>query len=399
MGYRSFTLRLEPSPRQCSVLDDLFRFQREVYNAALEERIGAWKQNGRSVNKRDQYRELTGWDDPRLKRFGVVVTRGSLLRLDRAFKAFFRRVQNGESPGFPRFKGENRFTSVEWEDGNGWKVVDRTHLRVMGVGHIKVVCRKGQRGIKGTPKTMVVRRRGDRFEAVVVCELDTSTEREPTGREVGVDVGVASFATLSNGEQVENPRWYRNAEAKLSAKQRKRERHKRGSRRHRELNRQIAKAHEHVANQRKDFHHKLSKDLVARFDLIAVEDLKIANMSRRPKPRPSENEDEWLPNGATSKGGLNKSIQDAGWGLFLDMVRYKAVDAGVELVKVNPRHTSQTCYECRHVAAGNRVSQAEFCCLACGHTAHADVNAARNILRLGQSQREVQREAPSKAAA
>lgn len=400
MTYRTFTLQLKPTPRQVVALEDLFAFQRELYNAAIEERSGAYRWEKRGVYKREQYKQLTGWDDPRLKRFGVVAARGSLFRVDRAFKAFFRRVKAGETPGYPRFKSDGRFKSVEWDcSQSGWSVVDRTHLRVTGVGHIKVALRKGQRGVSGIPKTLTIRKRGGKYEAFVFCQAEEHQPRESTGKESGLDVGIASFATLSDGEQFENPRWFRESEANLTAKQRKRARHKRGSSRNKELNRQVGMTHQKIANQRKDFHHKLSKQLVARFDLIVVEDLAIENMVKSPKPKP-DGEGGYLPNGKAAKGGLNKSIADAGWGQFVRMIGYKAEDAGVQLVRVEPRHTSQRCHECGHTAKANRVTQAEFRCQRCGHTAHADVNAAKNILRLGQSLRDSsdEREAPSEAA-
>jgi putative transposase len=144
----------------------------------------------------------------------------------------------------------------------------------------------------------------------------------------------------------------------------------------------VARLHRKVSRQRLDHAHKTALTLVRKYDQIVHEDLKIANMTRRPKPRP-DGDGGYQPNGVAAKSGLNKSIHDAGWGIFLRILSAKAESAGRTVIAVDPRHTSQRCAECGHTAAGNRVTQAEFRCLACGHQTHADINAARNILRAG----------------
>jgi putative transposase len=146
----------------------------------------------------------------------------------------------------------------------------------------------------------------------------------------------------------------------------------------------VAARHRKIANRRKDFHHKQARELATRYDLLVVEDLKIANMLGRAKPKPDpDHPGQFLPNGARAKTGLNRSISDAGWGQFVSILRAKAEDAGRTWIEVNPRHTSDGCECCGHAAPENRVSQAEFVCQRCGHHAPADEHAARNILRAG----------------
>lgn len=149
----------------------------------------------------------------------------------------------------------------------------------------------------------------------------------------------------------------------------------------------VARLHGKVRRQRLDHAHTTALAPVRAHDVIVHEDLKITNMTRRPKPRP-DGRGSYEPNGAAAKSGLNKSINDAGWGIFLRILSVKAESAGRTAIAVNPRHTSQRCAQCGHTAAGNRVTQAEFRCLACGHQAHADINAARNILRAGLALQE-----------
>ena len=146
----------------------------------------------------------------------------------------------------------------------------------------------------------------------------------------------------------------------------------------------MAARHLKVARQRRNFHQKTAREFVKSYDLIVVEDLAIANMLRRPKPVTDAGAPgrHW-PNGAAAKTGLNRSISDAGWGQFVSILRANAEEAGRAWVEVDPRHTSHRCEACGHAAVENRVSQAEFCCRRCSHTAHADEHAARNILRAG----------------
>jgi putative transposase len=196
---------------------------------------------------------------------------------------------------------------------------------------------------------------------------------------------IASFATTSDGVHVDNPRWRRAAAERLASAQQRLQRAKRRSK-NRECKREtVAARHRKIANQRKDFHHKQARALVARYDLLVAEDLQIANMLRRAKPVPDpDNPGQCLANGARAKSGLSRSISDASWGGFISILRAKAEEAGRIWIEVDPRNTSDGCEKCGHAAAENRVTQAEFVCQACGHgPAQADEHAARNILRAG----------------
>jgi putative transposase len=214
---------------------------------------------------------------------------------------------------------------------------------------------------------------------------------DPAGTVAGIDLGVASFLTTSDGRHVPNPRPLATATERLAAAQQALSRKKRGSKRRKKAARKVAALHGKVRRARFDHAHKTALALVRDHDLIVHEDLQIANMTRRPKPKPDPDQPgAFLPNEAAAKAGLNRSILDAGWGVFLTILAHKAESAGRELIKVNATHTSQRCSSCGHAAKGNRVSQAEFRCLSCGHEAHADVNAAINILRTGLVLREAQ---------
>ena len=331
----------------------------------------------------DQCRTLTYLrsERPEVLECGVVVCRGTLKRLDRAFAAFYRRCRLGQTPGFPRFKARARFDSVQWEDASGWRVDEtgrRLHLK--GIGAVKLHL---HRPIRGTPKALTVRREGRHWWVSLRC-VDVPARTLPaTGRAVGVDLGVGVLVATSDGRTVEGTRPARAAERRLVQAQRQVASKKRGSNRRRRAVASLVATHRRIANSRKDALHKLSAALVAEHDLIVHEVLAITNMNKRPRPRP-DGTGAYEPNGARAKAGLNRSIHDAGWGTLLAMIAYKAEEAGRSVIAVDPRNTSLRCSRCGHTDPANRRG-ASFACRACGHQDHADVNAAKNILRAGRA--------------
>jgi len=258
-------------------------------------------------------------------------------------------------------------------------------LRLLGIGEVKV---RLHRELRGTPKAITVAREGRRWWVTVRCTDVPATPLPATGEQVGIDLGVCAQVATSDGRLVVDGRYGRRARARLAVAQRELATKRRGSRHRERQVERVAAAHRKVRNQRKDLAHKLSRELVNRYDLIVHEDLKIATMVRRPRPRPrprKSKDDTDEPNGAAAKAGLNRSIADAGWGQLLQFVAYKAEDAGRDVIAVDPRHTSQRCSSCGHIDRENRRTQAEFRCQGCGHEADADVNAAMNILRAGRA--------------
>jgi putative transposase len=307
----------------------------------------------------------------------------TLRRLNRAFAGFFRRAKAGGKPGYPRFKGPGRFDSVEWpKDGDGarWHP-ESSSVYLQGIGEVKI---KAHRPVVGRVKTIQVLRQGRHWMLILSCDDVPTNPLPATGRKVGVDVGIASFITTSDGASVDNPRWARAAAARLATAQQRLVGKKRGSNNRARARQTLAARHRKIANQRRDFHHKTALALVESYDLIVVEHLKIANMLRRPKPIDDPSSPgRFLPNGAAAKSGLNRSISDAAWGQFLSILRAKAEDAGRTWIAVDPKHTSDGCQVCGHAAKENRVAQMTFVCQQCGYTAQADEHAARNILRAG----------------
>jgi putative transposase len=356
-----------------------------LYNAALEKRRGAWRLERRPVTRFEQYKTLTGLasDEPTLMAFGVTVARGTLLRLDRAFQAFFRRAKTGEAPGYPRFRSVRRFNSAEWPDIQGWKLDEAaSRLYLQGIGHVKL---RMHRSLRGTPKTITVVRTGTRWQLNVYCSDVAPRKLHASGNAVGIDVGVNSAIATSDGRLVDNPRHLQRAAAAIARTQRRLARQERESKRRANTRDALARLQRRVANQRRDFLHKQSRVLINQYDLVVIEDLKVAAMTRRPHPV-SNGSGGFAPNGAAAKAGLNSSILDVAWARFRSMLSYKAEEAGRELLVVNPRFTSQRCASCGDTRPENRTGT-QFRCVACGHEENADVNAAVNILRAGLAQR------------
>ena len=308
--------------------------------------------------------------------------RGTLRRLDWAFAGFYRRCRAGQTPGFPRFRPRSRWDSLQYEDRSGWRLDPASRrLHLMGIGGIKV---RLHRPLRGTPKAVTVRREGRRWWVSIRC-VDVPAEPLPlTGREIGIDLGVTVLVATSDGGLLTNDRHAQHAAARLARAQQALATKHRGSQRRRQAVERVAAAHRRVRSRRADTLHELSRRLVDDYDLIVHEALPISNLTRRPQPRPDD-AGGYLANGSAAKAGLNRCIHDAGWGQLLAMIAYKAESAGREVIAVDPRNTSRTCAHCGHVSAGNRRG-AVFECLACGHRAHADTNAAINILRAGRAQ-------------
>jgi putative transposase len=371
---QAYTFRLRPTARQHVALGQCLATHRD-----------AWRLRRTSVSYGDQSAQLK---EIRRIRPDVAVwsfssQQATLRRLNRAFAGFFRRVRAGDTPGYPRFKPAHRFDSVEWpKDGDGcrWQpTIRRVYLQ--GIGHVKVTV---HRQVQGRVKTIQIRREGRRWTLILSCDQVPTRPLEPTRAKVGVDLGIVSFATTSDGRHLPNPNWGPAATAKVASAQQVLARKQRGSNNRRRARATLAARHRKLANQRRNFHHHLARALIADYDMLVVEDLKIRNLVRRPAPRPDPDQPgSFLANRAAAKAGLHRNIHDAGWAQFVSILRAKAEEAGRVVIDVDPRHTSDRCEACGHTARENRASQAVFSCRACGYTADADEHAARNILRAG----------------
>jgi putative transposase len=377
---KTYKFRMFPTKAQEKTLVHTLNLCRELYNAALQERRDAYKMVGKSISLYDQQNQLPEIKEVRedLKDVYAQVLQDVLRRLDKAFKAFFDRVKRGDTPGFPRFKSRDRFDSFTYPQA-GW-CLKNNKLILSKIGSIRFNL---HREVLGKVKTVTIRRDGLNW---FVCFSVEYEFEQPVheGPVIGIDVGLENFANLSNGEQAANPRFYRKSEKHLAGVQRRwaKVKNLKEDDKKLKLKKAIICAHKKVSNQRKDFQHKLSHELASRFSLIVVEDLQVDNLSKRPKPKQDEATGAYLPNGASAKGGLNKSINDAGWSSFINMLSYKVEETGSKLIKVDPKYTSQICPGCGAIKK-KELSQRWHLC-ECGASIQRDIAAAQVILARGQ---------------
>ena len=355
---RTFQFRLRPNSTQGAELERILADNCETANACIQERRDAWKLQRKSISYRDQQSELTELrKDPAFQWMACDIQRDPLRRVDRAFKAFYRRCKTpGQKPGFPRFRSRFRYDSF----GFGLPVVRERSIKIPNVGDIRA---RGGRPIQGRAKLCTVKRDGKRWTASVVCDIGPAPEKVAVSRAVGIDVGLTTLATLSDGTEIQNPRWTRKHEVRIAAANRALARKKRGSHNRIKAREALRRAHQRAANARLNYIHHASKWLVSNYDLIAYEDLNIQGMSQ---------------------GRLAKSIMDAAWGILLYQLRYKAESAGTHVIAVNPRGTSQRCSGCGETVK-KTLWQRTHSCPHCGLELGRDANASRNILALGIS--------------
>lgn len=357
---KTLVYKLRPSPAQAALFAETLETCRRLYNHALAERKTAYTERGETLAFARQCATLPQLKQTwhALKRVHSQVLQDVLHRLQHAFDGFFRRLKAGQTPGYPRFRGKGWYDSFTYRQWGNGATMERGRLVLSKIGAVRIV---RDRPLQGTPKTCTIVRKADGWYAHIACEVPVEP-LPPSGKAVGVDVGLESFATLSTGTSIPNPRLYRAAERKLRRAQRRLSRRVKGSNRRRKARELLAKAHLKVQRARLDFAHKTARALVNEYDQIVVEKLNIKGMLRNHP--------------------LAKSISDAGWGLFVNVLRAKAESAGRVVREVNPAGTSQTCAACgEHVP--KRLAVRWHSCPYCGCELHRDHNAALNILQKG----------------
>lgn len=334
-------------------------------------RKNTWEQEQKTLSLYDTNKLLPIWKQahPELVHVHSQVLQNVQERVDLAFKAFFRRAKAGEKPGYPRFRGVGGYDSFTFKQ-SGFGLLDHG-LRISKIGVVKVIL---HRPIKGRIKTLTIQRDAlGNWHACFACEV----EREPlpfNEQAVGIDVGLERFATLSNGERIENPRFFRRDEQALANAQRKLSKAAKGTPERARKRKAVQHIHKRIADRRKDFAHKLSRKLVNRFGMISFEDLHIQNMLQNHR--------------------LAKSISDAAWSQLIQYTMYKAENAGRAVALVDPRNTSKMCSRCGTLVVKS-LSVRVHRCPVCGLVMDRDENASNNILRLGLESLGIALEAPA----
>lgn len=347
-----YRFRLYPTAHQETVMKHTLESCRWVYNETLATRRNAYEATkefpySRHVlySRYDTQKLLLLWKGERRIPVYSQVLQEVQYRVDLAFKAFFRRVKAGEKAGYPRFKGMGWYDSFTYPQ-SGF-ALDGETLQMSKIGNVKI---KLHRAINGEIKQLNIKRSSTgKWFACFTVDGYRDIQMSPNDEAVGIDVGISSFATLSNGEHIENPRFFRSEEKALAKAQRKK------------AKKVVARVHERIANKRSNFAHQLSRKLVNTYGVIAFEDLNIKGMMQN--------------------GHLAKSIGDVAWGRFIQCTRNKAENAGSVVVMVDPKNTTQECSRCGQIVKKELKDRIHSC--DCGYVADRDENAAKNILTRG----------------
>jgi putative transposase len=358
--HKMFQYRIFPTKKQVHKLNETLDECCWLYNHFLEKRKTAYEQEGKSLSCYTQIDTLglLKQERPTLKQVHSQVLQNVAVRIDLAFKAFFRRCKAREKPGFPRFRGKDRYDSFTFPQ-SGFSITHDERVVLSKIGAVKMVY---HRPIKGKVKTCTIRHSStDKWYVSFSVECEPLLLPEiPT--QVGIDVGLKTFATLSTAEEIANPRFFRKEEKALARVQRKHSKLAKGTPERRKHRKIVARVHERIAFRRENFTHQESRHIVDCFGVICVEDLQVNRM--------------------THTHCLAKSIADASWSAFFAQLSCKAEEAGRQFVKVNPAYTSQTCSTCGHrqkMPLDIRI----FDCPCCHVQLDRDLNAAKNILALG----------------
>jgi len=361
---KALKYRLFPTKKQRRLLQETLNECRWLYNHFLEERRTSWKQYQKSISYFDQCKSLVPLKKqrPSLKNVYSQVLQDVANRVDKAFQGFFRRVKakNGKA-GYPRFKGFNRYDSFTYKQaGFGWNIGNGT-LKLSKIGAIKI---KLHRPIKGKIKTCTIKKSPTgKWYACFSCECEPKPLPK-SERAAGIDVGLENFATLSTGEKIENPHFFKTDQKALAKAQRKLSEQKKGTPEREKAKKVVARIHERIFNRRHNFIHQISRKIVNRFGIICIEKLNIKG----------------IQNG--NFRSINRGIVDVAWGQFAKVLTSKAEEAGRKFIAVDPRNTSQRCSQCG-VIVKKDLSTRWHDCPICGCHLHRDVNASLNILALG----------------
>jgi len=362
---KTFQYRIKANQETLQKAENWLSLCRQLYNDCLNERIIAYKENKKSISQYEQMKRLPQLKKvfPNYKQVNSQTLQDVIQRLDKAYQGFFRRVKNKEKAGLPRFKGQNRYDSFTLKQ-TGWQL-DGRYLEIKSIGKFKLFL---SRQIKGDIKTITIHKTStNRWFVSFACDNVPEKPLSKTNKEIGIDVGCESFLTDSNGRKIDNPRFFKKSQDVLVMKQQKLSKKKRGSNRRNKARLLVAKIHEKIFNQRKDFHFKTVNKLIKEFDKIYIEKF----------------------NSFKSFRSLNKSMRDVAWFQFFNILRFKAAEAGREVVEVPAKNTSQLCSKCGRIMEKDLSVRIHKC--SCGLEIDRDWNAALNILRLGQSFRVIPR--------
>jgi putative transposase len=365
---KTYKYRLLGNKTTLSKADEWLLLCQRLYNIALAQRIYIYRYTGQTISCYDQCKQLPELKEtfPEYQSVVAQVLQDVIIRVDKAYKAFFRRVKTARGKaGFPRFKSRDRYHSFTLTQ-NGWKL-DGRYLTIRNVGRFKL---RLSRPIEGNIKTVTISREATgHWYVCFSCDNVPERKLAPSGETIGIDVGIKSFCVDSDGHREFNPAYFRQSEKHLRVRQRVLCRRVKNSNGRKDARILVAKAFEKVSNQRNDFLHKIANHYITNYGVIYIEDLNISGMVKNRH--------------------LAKSIIDASWKKFFGMLAYKAEETGRQLIKV-PRFepTSKTCSECGAINQELTMNDRQWVCKSCDASHDRDYNAAKNIRRVGQTLQE-----------
>ena len=383
---KSYKFRIYPTKSQETKLENTFSMCRYLYNWSLAERNDVWEEEKKSISYNEQQDKL-----PALKKerpwFASVhsqVLQNVLKRLDNAYKNFYRRAKDPKvkEKGYPKFKKKGQWNSITYPQPPAFQILKDGQVRISMIGDVKIIFHR-KISEKAQLKTLTITKEGDKWFACFSVEINgyQIEPKQDLSNSIGIDLGLIDFYYASDGSHAQVPKFFRKKQKQLEELHKKLSKCEKRTGKYYKILKSLRNTYYRIRCQRWDYLHKTANYLLSKFDLIVHEKLNIRGMIRRPKPKQDEN-GKYLPNNAGAKAGLNKSIADAGWYKFTEILAYKALAPGKKVLAINPKMTSQNCSNCGEIVEKS-LSTRTHRCPYCGFEANRDHNAAINILRLG----------------
>lgn len=374
MKTRAYSYRIYPTGKQAKQMETVLYVCSRLWNYFLNQKIEVYKATKKSISCYDQIKEIPqlAIKDEVVRDVYAQVLQDVPRRLDKAFQMFFRRIKQGGTPGFPRFKGKDRYNSFLYPQNNGacFKLMEDGKLYLSKIGCVKIAY---HREAKGNWKTCTVKKTCTGKWYIVITAEQESVKKINTKPAIGIDLGLKEFAVLSDGTKIKRARFFKAEEKNLAKAQRKLAKQIKGTKERKKAKRVVARVYERITNKRNNFTHQASRTIANKYGTICIENLNIKGMLENPSIKIGGKE--------ISAKGIHRSIADVAWNEFSNQLTYKAEDAGGQVIKGNPKGTTQKCRVCGKVVPKDLSVRIHKC--SCGNIEDRDSNASKNILAVG----------------
>jgi len=364
---KTYKFRIYPNKKQTRELNQTLEICRMTYNDLLSKRIEYYKQTKKTLSCYEQQKYLSSQkaNYESMKSVYSQVLQNVAVRVDLAFKGFFRRLKaKSGKAGFPRFKQYERYDSITFPQNNGsFKFTNDEKIYLSKIGYVKI---KKHREITGLVKTCDVKKTSTgKWFVSITCINVEKKHLEKTKKKIGIDLGLSEFATFSDNTRISNPKFFKKEEKLLAKSQKNLSSLDKKTKKYKKQKKVVSRIHERISNKRNNFTHQESHKIIRNYDIVCVEDLNVNKMK-----------------GSGKFPKIGKLISDVAWREFISKLVYKAEEADKQVIQVNPAYTTQTCHKCQSrqkMSLSDRI----FSCSVCGYKGCRDLNASKNILRLG----------------